>query len=354
MMKKIRKAFRAFWESLPIRTVRVHAARSVRGITMPVLILCVLIVIAVALGVWRAGWHTEPPKATALSRLENAYYLALSLQQGDEKTSEENVPVLGDSVFSKNVILIDITEDRVLCVKDPDARAYPASLTKMMTVLLSIENTSGLYQEFTLEQDIFDYLKAENASTAGFLPGEQVTIIDLLYGALLPSGSEAAIGLARKVAGSEQAFVALMNQKAKELGMDSTHFTNATGLHNDDQYTTARDMAKLLRYALQNERFRTVITTTRYSTHATNLHPSGFTMYSTVYNAFRQAEREMGYIKGGKTGFTPEAGQCLATYSVRDDHEYVLVTMGAGNGTNYTPYHIYDADALIDLYAGVK
>lgn len=352
-MKKIHDALIAFWQSLPVRTLRVHAGRSVRGIAAPSLLLCLLVAAAILLAGLRAGWKTQAPTAEALSRLDNAYYLALRQKDGDSQTNTEQIPVLGDSVFSANVILLDITEDRVLCVKEPDARAYPASLTKMMTVLIALENCPNLYAEYTLEQNIFDYLKAENASTAGFLAGEEVTLIDLMYGALLPSGSEAAIGLARYVSGSEQAFVTLMNQKAAAIGMDSTHFTNVTGLHSDEQYTTARDMAKLMQYALQNQRFLKIITTTRYSTYATNLHPSGFTMYSTVYNAFRQSEREMGYIRGGKTGFTPEAGQCLASYAVRDGHEYVLVTMGAGSGSNTTAYHIYDADALIDLYAVV-
>ena len=119
---------------------------------------------------------------------------------------------------------------------------------------------------------------------AGFRPGETATVRDLLYGVLLPSGAECCEALAREVSGSEEAFVELMNQKAAALGMASTHFCNPTGLHDPEHVSTARDMARLLRAAMQNEMFRTIFATARYTVPPTNLHPDGFTLESTFWS----------------------------------------------------------------------
>src|SRR5699024_6501471 len=128
-----------------------------------------------------------------------------------------------------------------------DEKIYPASLTKIMTAIVAIENLPDLDEQIYLSEDMFEKLYSENASMAGFLPNEKVAAIDLIYGALLPSGAESCIGLADAIAGSEKSFVKLMNEKAEELGMNDTHFTNSTGLHDRNHYTTVNDIAKLLK-----------------------------------------------------------------------------------------------------------
>ena len=158
---------------------------------------------------------------------------------------------------SRHAILLDTQSGRVLAQKRADERTAPASLTKMMTVLLAIEAEPDLDKQVTLPEDIFPALQTEKASMAGFMPGETVTVRDLLYGAMLPSGAECCEALARLVSGSEENFAALMNQKAAELGMKNTHFTNATGLTDAEHYSSAADMAKLLQAALHNVTFRT-------------------------------------------------------------------------------------------------
>ena len=130
---------------------------------------------------------------------------------------------------SRHAILLDAQSGRVLAQKRADERTAPASLTKMMTVLLAIETEPDLDKQVTLPEDIFPALQTEKASMAGFVPDETVTVRDLLYGAMLPSGAECCEALARLVSGSEDNFAELMNQKAAELGMKNTHFTNATG-----------------------------------------------------------------------------------------------------------------------------
>lgn len=143
---------------------------------------------------------------------------------------------------SRHAILLDAQSGRVLAQKRADERTAPASLTKMMTVLLAIEAEPDLDKQVTLPEDIFPALQTEKASMAGFVPDETVTVRDLLYGAMLPSGAECCEALAQLVSGSEENFAALMNQKAAELGMKNTHFTNATGLTDTEHYSSAADI----------------------------------------------------------------------------------------------------------------
>lgn len=147
---------------------------------------------------------------------------------------------------SRHAILLDAQSGQVLAQKRADERTAPASLTKMMTILLAIEAEPDLDKQVTLPEGIFPALQIERASMAGFAPGETVTVRDLLYGAMLPSGAECCETLARLVSGSEDNFAALMNQKAAELGMKNTHFTNPTGCGG--QVIEARVQDYLARY----------------------------------------------------------------------------------------------------------
>lgn len=156
--------------------------------------------------------------------------------------------LLGTS--SRHALLMDARTGQVLARKRSGEEAAPASLTKMMTVLLATEALPDLDTPVTLPEDIFPALYKADASMAGFQPGETVTVRDLLYGAMLPSGAECCEALARQVSGSEEAFVALMNRKAGELGMKHTHFANCTGLTSPEHYSSAADLAVLLQAAM--------------------------------------------------------------------------------------------------------
>lgn len=157
--------------------------------------------------------------------------------------AQQNI-LLGTS--SRHALLMDARTGQVLARKQSGEEAAPASLTKMMTVLLATEALPDLDTPVTLPEDIFPALYKADASMAGFQPGETVTVRDLLYGAMLPSGAECCEALARQVSGSEEAFVALMNRKAGELGMKHTHFANCTGLTSPEHYSSAADLAVLL------------------------------------------------------------------------------------------------------------
>lgn len=161
-----------------------------------------------------------------------------------------------------------------------DASIYPASMTKIMTVLLGVENIPDLDAEVTLDPDIFNDLWAENASMAGFAPGETVTVRDILYGSLLPSGAECSVTIAQLVDGGVEAFADRMNNRAAEIGMQHTHFTNPTGLHDPEHVSTVRDIAMLLNTALENPTFREIFTTRSYTTTSTDAHPGGIQLYT--------------------------------------------------------------------------
>lgn len=242
--------------------------------------------------------------------------------------------VSSEYLHSVNAVLVRAEDGAVMMEKAASERAYPASITKVMTAILAIENFSDLDEQLTVPEEMFQELTAQGASVAGFDPYEQVSVKSLLYGVLLPSGADACITLANTIAGSEEGFVQKMNEKAAGLGMADTHFVNCTGLHDSEHYTTCKDLAVLMRYCLQNETFRTIITSRSYTTEETLAHPSGITMYDSMFTKFDNSGISTTMsngltVEGGKTGFTDEAGQCLASFGSLNGTEYILVTLGA-------------------------
>ncbi|MFT8872621.1 MAG: D-alanyl-D-alanine carboxypeptidase [Sporolactobacillus sp.] len=258
-------------------------------------------------------------------------------------------PVIGHTItqmpplYSAHACLIDAKSGRVLYKKEADSRAFPASLTKMMTAFVAINHAVDLQKKTVLPASLFKQLQGSDASVAGFLPDEQVRFIDLLYGTMLPSGADAASALAIAVAGSEPAFVRLMNQEAEILGMTHTHFTNSTGLHDAAHYSTAADLAILLRHALKNPTFRRLMTATRDTVPPTNRHPRGFTLQSTLRSDAEAFGVDSRIIIGGKTGYTEQAGLCLASFASIAGHDYILVTLGAAGTPRTNAHAIEDA-----------
>lgn len=270
-------------------------------------------------------------------------FLAVLIDRSVKPPLVGNPGVDLNHLYSPDAILTELDSGQVIAVHNGDARIYPASLTKIMTAVLAVEHTEDLDQTITLPEDIFPPLYEQGASMAGFQPGEEVRLKDLLYGILLPSGAECCLAFADRIAGSEEQFAVMMNEKAKELGMKDTHFTNSTGLQDSDHYSTVKDISILLRYALKNDVFRTVFTARRYSTRPSNLHPEGFTFYSTMFQSLEGRETADGEILGGKTGYTKGAGLCLASLARIHGKEYILVTAKAEGNHETEPFHILDA-----------
>lgn len=255
----------------------------------------------------------------------------------------------GAGLYSESAVLMHLDSGEVLFQKNSGEKIYPASLTKLMTALVILDHFEDLDHTVTLSGEVFDCLSGSGASVAGFLPGEQLTLRDLLYGCVLPSGADAAMGLACVTAGSEENFAELMNGKAAELGMAHTHFKNATGLHDPGHYTTVMDMAVLLRAGLKNPDFRELLTTFDYQTEPTNRHPGGVGLSSTLSSLMGTPYQDGVTLLGGKTGYTEEAGLCLASLAEKDGREYIAVTAGAPGSHETSPRHLEDAFRLYGL-----
>ncbi|MDE6477058.1 MAG: hypothetical protein K2L48_02580, partial [Mycoplasmoidaceae bacterium] len=166
---------------------------------------------------------------------------------------------------SKNAILYNLDENEILYEKDSKEKIAIASMTKIMTAIVAIENTDNLDETVILTWTDFSGLVEANASVAGFRFGQKVTYRDLLYGLLLPSGADAAQALTRAIAGGRSNFVQMMNEKAKELNLENTYFMNEIGLDEEGHYSTVEEVAKLFQYALKNETFKEIVTTPSYT-----------------------------------------------------------------------------------------
>ena len=265
-----------------------------------------------------------------------------SQAQAESQVQELQKTVDLSMLVSPYAILLDGESGSVLASKKGDEKIFPASMVKVMTVLTAIQSISDLDATTTMSADFYNELYAQDASRAGFEPGEEAKICDLLYGALLPSGAECCMQLAIEAAGSEDAFVELMNQNALDMGLVQTHFTNATGLHSEDQYSTPHEIGEILRTALKNKTFYQVFTTHSYTVQPTAVHPDGFTFWSSLFKNITDDSVNGGKLMGGKTGYTDEAGHCLASMAKINGKEYILVTAGWAQ-TDDTKYHISDA-----------
>lgn len=265
-------------------------------------------------------------------------------------TNAEGMQTLDAQLESAHAFLMDCDSNEVLAVKgDPAEHIYPASMTKIMTVAVAAEHIEDWDATFTITSEMLEPLWADSASMAGFAAGEAVTMRDLLYGAALPSGADATVGLALATAGSEETFVQWMNDKVAELGLENTHFVNTSGLHDEQHYSTVTDIALIMEYALTIDMAREVLSTVEYVTSKTEQHPDGIMLSSTMFNKMYGNEVQGIEIKGGKTGYTDEAGQCLASYAeTANGHRYIAVT--SFGATKWQP--VFDAFKLYGTITG--
>lgn len=246
---------------------------------------------------------------------------------------------------AKTAIILRLSDKAIIAERGRNERIFPASTLKIMTLLTAVEHIKDLDETFTMTYEITDPLYLADASVAGFLNGEKVTMRDLLYGMILPSGADSAMALAVKIAGSEEAFVKLMNERIKKMGLKDTHFTNVSGLHDENNYSTAYDMAVITYHAMQNELCRKVLSTYQYTTEKTPQNPNGILLSSTLFSYLYGDEPETAEILGGKTGYVNEAGYCIASFgkSTETGEEYIVVTMS--NSSKWPAFY-----GQIDLY----
>lgn len=232
-------------------------------------------------------------------------------------------------------ILIEQSSGNDIFTKEPDRLMYPASTTKIMTVLLGILHCEDLNQTVTVSYNgsktgVRNQLD-EDSSVLGLIEGEEITMIDLLYGTMLRSGNDGAIAIAEHISGSEAAFVDLMNQTAQQYGMTNTHFMNSHGLHHEYHYTTARDLATLAQIAMENETFAEIANARTYNMDATNAqrertistgHRIMLKMYNGESNSYYYEP-----ITGIKSGTTDAAGSCYVGSAEKDGVELISVVL---------------------------
>lgn len=254
-----------------------------------------------------------------------------SKQKKEYKANTTERTVKGaDDLFSEYAIFINQNTQEVLLEKNGYVRMNPASMTKVLTILVAAEQIQNLEDTFVMTQEITDYSYVHDCSAVGFSVGEKIPLKDLFYGAIMPSGADASLGLACYVSGSQEEFVKLMNLKLEELGLsDTAHFTNCVGIYDENHYCTAYDMAIIMEAALDNEWCREVMSAKRYTTTPTIEHPEGISISNLFLRRIEDHDTG-GEVICGKTGYVVQSGSCAVSYG--KDHGgtgYVCVTVSA-------------------------
>lgn len=277
------------------------------------------------------------PVGTDGTQLDLAASIGIMLLEAPKPVFEahttEHTNGFSDNITSEYGIMIDVESGEVLAQKDGWSRINPASMTKMLTVLVAAEHMTDWEGTFTMTINITDYSFLNDCSSVGFDVGEEIPVRDLFYGTALASGADAALGLAVYVAGSHEAFVDMMNAKLEELGLSETsHFTNCIGLYDPDHYSTPYDMAVILKEAADNEFCRQVLSEHHYVTAFTPEHPEGIGISNWFLRRIEDRDTH-GEVLCAKTGYVDQSKNCAA--SLAADHngrEYICVTAGSNSG----------------------
>ena len=257
------------------------------------------------------------------------------------------------SLSSASAIVMELSTGTVLYSKNIHKKHYPASITKIMTSLLTLENSSP--------SDVVTFTEAEahgietGSSSMYCVPGEKFTIEQVLYGIMLQSANEMCLVAADHVAGSVDKFVEMMNQRVAQLGLKDTHFMNPNGLHNDDHYTSAYDMACIAREAWKNPSFQKICGTRTYQVKSTNKRKASEILggqllnHHQMINGYETSSRyEKDYVTGGKTGYTSMAHSTLVTFAEKDGMQLVSVIMKGNSSKQGEPNEYTDTTRILD------
>lgn len=241
----------------------------------------------------------------------------------------------------KSALIYDMTDNKLLYELNTKEQRSIASLTKIVTTITALESITNLQDEVTITNDMLSKVRWD-ASIAGLKAGQTYTYEDLLYASILPSGADATIGLAISTSGSIDNFVNKMNDLKTKIGMTNSNFVNVHGLDEKGHYSTAEDIQKLLLYCLKNPKFKEIYTTKEYQLS------TGKIVKSTVKTTGTKIGKDTSRILGSKTGFTLGAGLCMSAIINSDNHEILIITLGATPNTGNT-YHVLDTLELINF-----
>ncbi len=262
--------------------------------------------------------------------------------------AEESSP----EIYSPCALLMDAKTGKILYEKNINEKMYPASLTKILTAIVVLENCE-LNDVATVSYDAVMSIKMGYV-TANLQIGEELTIEQLLYVLMVGSSNDAAVVLAEHVSGSVEDFAVLMNEKAKEIGCTNTNFVNPNGEHDENHYTTAYDLALMTKYAMKNETFRTLVSTTSYILPVTNKYDRDDRYFTTtnslliINNNSRVDNYYYKYAIGVKTGFTTPAGNCLVAAANKADLELITVVLNGGQTSDGLSERYLDTISLFE------
>ncbi|WP_051563066.1 D-alanyl-D-alanine carboxypeptidase family protein [Butyrivibrio sp. LB2008] len=260
---------------------------------------------------------------------------------------ESNVSTINtENMMSTYAVLLDLDTGEVIAGKSARTRINPASMTKILTLLVAAEHIKSLDDEYEINEGITKYVLENDCMNVGLQVGDKQTVRDLMYGTILKSGADAAIGLAEYVAGSQDAFVELMNQKLEELGLsDSAHFTNCVGIFNEDHYCTPLDIAIILKAAEENALCHEILQARTYTTSPTKAAPKGINISNLFLRRIEDKDTH-GEVLGAKTGYVHQAGSCGASYEISNNGKhYICVTANSFSSWRciYDHVEIYDS-----------
>lgn len=325
-----------------------------------------IIVIVVCVKVFGSGKPMEEPEESSVVQESLPVTITpASEEETTEEVAEEeyklekmlttealNFSRFGGNISSTHGVFIDVDNGMILAGNDYNERIVPASMTKIMTVLTAAkalgitgENWAEnpvLQDTFTITREITDYSFVHECSNVGFEVGEAVPVLELFYGTIMPSGADAALGLACYVAGSQEAFMELVNQDLAELGLSqSSHFTNCIGLYEKEHYSTSLDIAIMMKAVMDNPFLRDVLSAHIREIAASEIHPNGIILSNLFLRRIEDRDTH-GEVIGAKTGFVNQSKNCCVSLAKdKNGKEYICVTIGAEGKWKCIDDHMY-------------
>ena len=319
------------------------------------LILCFAVFAQLAFSVSADETETTQPTTEAIETLPEPPVQSVYLPEGEDgsvtngcRTVDGQMPLWGKNKIlhaSGAAMLYEINSDTMVYSWNADESKSPASLVKIMTCLVAVEK-GNIADTITISERSFEALPSY-AHTLELKVGEIVTLEQMLYCMMVGSANDAAAVIATHIGGSEAAFVAMMNQKAKDIGCTGTNFTNSTGIGHSDQYTTARDMVKIVKYAIQNELFFEFFSATLYTLKKTNMSEARQVTTSNYLMTPGMIAFYDSRVTGGRTGITDDQKRCLIATAEKGELKYIAVVLEAvptynKRGTSITNFGSYE------------